>query len=174
MYMVRDIAEYVIWYSEKQDLGISNLKLQKILYFIQAYFLICSGKPCFCEKIEAWDFGPVVPGIYRRYKQYGGTDIPRIPEKEPCLAQSDKERINKVVDKFADYSAADLTEITQKQLPWMEAVYESKNNEISTASMKQYFADKEPEENNEKNKTKTKGKMPKTNIVLASVTQLVE
>ena len=104
--------------------------------------------------------------MYRRYKQYGGTDIPRIPEKEPCLVQSDKERINKVVDKFADYSAADLTEITQKQLPWMEVVYESKNesknNEISTASMKQYFADKEPEENNEKNKTKTKDGMPKT------------
>lgn len=149
MYMVQNIAEYVIWYSEKQDLGISNLKLQKILYFIQAYFLICSGKPCFCEKVEAWDFGPVIPDVYRIYKQYGGTDIPRIPEKEPCLAQSDKERINKVVDKFADYSAADLTEITQKQLPWMEVYAPKKNNEISTVSMKQYFVDNTLEEKND-------------------------
>lgn len=139
MYAVQDIAEYVIWYSEKQDFGISNLKLQKILYFIQAYFLICSDRTCFYEKIEAWDFGPVVPEVYKRYKQYGSMDIHGIPEEEPYLCQNDKERINEVVDNFADYSATDLVEITQKQVPWIEAYESKRNNEISTDSIKQYF-----------------------------------
>ena len=79
-YNVLDVSRYVINYSNEKDYGISNLKLQKILYFIQAYFLISTpnGMPCFREKIEAWDFGPVVPEAYREYKQYGSTDIPVI------------------------------------------------------------------------------------------------
>ena len=61
MYDVQDVAEYVITYSEVKDYGISNLKLQKILYLIQAYSLIHTKKPCFSEDIEAWDFWPVIP-----------------------------------------------------------------------------------------------------------------
>ena len=63
-YNVLDISRYIINYSNVKDYGISNLKLQKILYFVQAYFLIETGSPCFKEKIEAWDFGPVVPKAY--------------------------------------------------------------------------------------------------------------
>lgn len=54
-YNVLDVCRYVINYSNDKDYGISNLKLQKILYFIQAYFLISANKKCFEEKIEAWD-----------------------------------------------------------------------------------------------------------------------
>lgn len=53
MYDVQDVAEYVITYSECKDYGISNLKLQKILYLIQTYFLIHTKKPCFPEEMEA-------------------------------------------------------------------------------------------------------------------------
>lgn len=75
MYDVQDVAEYIITYSEVKDYGISNLKLQKILYLIQAYSLIHTKKPCFSEDIEAWDFGPVIPEMYRKYRQFGGADI---------------------------------------------------------------------------------------------------
>ena len=62
-YKVLDVCRHVINYSNEHDYGISNLKLQKVLYFIQAYFLTKKKDhtPCFDEKIEAWDFGPVVP-----------------------------------------------------------------------------------------------------------------
>lgn len=78
MYKVLDVCRYIINYSNREDYGVSNLKLQKLLYFIQVYFLMNSEdhQPCFSEKIEAWDFGPVVPVAYREYKQYGSTDIP--------------------------------------------------------------------------------------------------
>lgn len=46
-YDVLDISRYIISYSNKMDYGISNLKLQKVLYFVQAYFLIQTGHPCF-------------------------------------------------------------------------------------------------------------------------------
>ena len=56
-YKVLDVCRHVINYSNEHDYGISNLKLQKVLYFIQAYFLTKKKDhtPCFDEKIEAWD-----------------------------------------------------------------------------------------------------------------------
>ena len=66
-YRVDTIANYVIRYSNKHNLDVSNLKLQKILYFIQAQFLVNHDRPCFGAKIEAWSFGPVVPTIYNEY-----------------------------------------------------------------------------------------------------------
>ena len=78
MYDVCDLSRYIINYSNKKDYGISNLKLQKILYFIQAAFIVYKGKQCFNAPIEAWDFGPIVPIAYREFKMYGCADIPPI------------------------------------------------------------------------------------------------
>lgn len=52
-YKVLDVCRYVIDYSNEKEYGISNLKLQKILYFIQAYFLIKQpSRCCFDDRIE--------------------------------------------------------------------------------------------------------------------------
>lgn len=156
-YNTLDIARYVIKYSNDRDYGISNLKLQKILYFIQAYFLIQANSPCFREPIEAWDFGPVVPDVYKQYKAYGGTDIPtmksyisfdgddiwkskRIRFNKINIKDEDKILINKVVDKFSEYSATDLVTLTQHQTPWIDAFSLGKNNEISLDAIKDYFS----------------------------------
>ena len=68
MYDVLLMAKYIIKYCNKSNLPISNLKLQKLLYFIQAAFLVEKGHACFPDEIEAWDFGPVVPAVYYKYK----------------------------------------------------------------------------------------------------------
>lgn len=148
----------MINYSNEHDYGISNLKLQKVLYFTQAYFLISKNdhSPCFAEKIEAWDFGPVVPKAYHEYKQYGSGDIPsvksyilfdkndiwnskRVEFTDTTIADKDKVLIDKVVDLFADYSATDLVSLTHKQSPWINSYGAHQNNEITIDSMKEYF-----------------------------------
>lgn len=155
-YDVLDVCRFIINYSNEKDYGISNLKLQKILYFTQAYFLVKTEKPCFREKIRAWDFGPVVPEAYREYKQYGSGDIPTISYvidfdeddiwnsivrkyKDNVLSGYDKRMIEDVVDKFADYSATDLVTITHRQAPWKEAYKLGKNSEITLNAIKEYF-----------------------------------
>lgn len=154
-YNVLDISRYIINYSNVKDYGISNLKLQKILYFVQAYFLIETGSPCFKEKIEAWDFGPVVPVAYKEFKGFASTDIPtinyyivfdendiwntkRIEFKEDCIDSNDKVLINKVIDKFSEYSATDMVKLTQNQTPWIDAI-SSQSNEIKNESIFEYF-----------------------------------
>lgn len=157
-YPVLDVCRHVINYSNEHDYGISNLKLQKILYFIQAYFLANdeTQTSCFDERIEAWDFGPVVPIAYREYKQYGSGDIPtvesyimfneddiwksnRVEFHDTTITDKDKERIDRVVDMFSDYSATDLVSLTHKQSPWLDAYAPYKNNEITTDAIKEYF-----------------------------------
>lgn len=159
MYRVLDICRYIINYSNKEGFGVSNLKLQKLLYFIQADFLVNSKglKPCFDEAIEAWDFGPVVPEAYREYKQYGSTDIPliksyievdkddpwntfRIEYDENCISDEDKNMINAVITKMADFSATDLVNITHNQAPWKDAYVQYANNEIKKSSIMEYFS----------------------------------
>ena len=157
-YNVLDVCRYVINYSNKHDYGISNLKLQKVLYFIQAYFLTNkkSHTPCFNEKIEAWDFGPVVPEAYHEYKQYGSGDIPTIKSyilldneniwnskrvlcNDDVITNEDKNLIDKVVDKFSDYSATDLVSLTHRQSPWIDVYVPHQNNEITLDAIRKYF-----------------------------------
>jgi uncharacterized phage-associated protein len=156
LYNVLDVCRYVINYSNDKDYGISNLKLQKVLYFIQAYFLISTPEQCFRERIEAWDFGPVVPEAYREYKQFGSSNIPNVSYyvemdfddfwkskvkkyRSEVISDGDKRRIEAVVDRFSDYSATDLVGITHNQAPWMDAYVPNRNNEITPQAIKEYF-----------------------------------
>lgn len=155
-YNVLDVSRYVIEYSNEKGYGISNLKLQKILYFIQAYFLINKEEPCFLEKIEAWDFGPVVPKAYREYKQYGSSNIPTMKSfidfddeniwrterrlyEDNMISKEDKLLINAVIDRFAQFSATDLVTLTHNQDPWKDAYEPHKNKEITAKMIKEYF-----------------------------------
>lgn len=157
-YNVIDVCRHIINYSNEHDYGVSNLKLQKLLYFIQAYFLTNKkdSSPCFNEKIEAWDFGPVVPDAYHEYKQYGSGDIPsiesyilldtdniwnseRVSFVDNIIKDEDKLLIDKVVDKFADYSATDLVSLTHRQSPWIDAYVPHQNNEITMDAIREYF-----------------------------------
>lgn len=158
MYNVLDVCRYVINYSNDKDYDISNLKLQKLLYFIQAYFLINKNETCFNETIEAWDFGPVIPKAYSEYKQYGGGHIPsissyiemdsdniwsvhRVKYNNNIFSNADKKMINDVINQFAEYTATDLTSLSQNQAPWNNIYEPYTNNEITKESIKEYFSD---------------------------------
>ena len=141
MYSAIDVAKYIIWYCKRQGYRISNLKLQKILYFVQASFLVNQGNPCFFEDIEAWDFGPVVPEVYHEFKILGGGDIPEYvcENAEKQIMRGDRQLINEMVDDCAAYSASSLVEITHNQDPWRSTYRKGHNNVISNSKIKTYF-----------------------------------
>lgn len=159
VYDVLDVARYVINYSNECGYGISNLKLQKVLYFIQAYFLTGtdSKEPCFSNRIEAWDFGPVVPKAYHEFKQYGSGNIPKIdsyivfdseniwnmhrePYSSDVIATDDRKIIAEIVDNFSNYSASDLVDLTHRQAPWRNAYIPYRNREITIDAIRGYFS----------------------------------
>ena len=140
-YNVLDVCRHVINYSNEHDYGISNLKLQKVLYFIQAYFLINKKDhtPCFNERIEAWDFGPVVPSVYHRYKMDDIWNSKRIEYNDDIITPDDKILIDRVIDKFSNYSATDLVSLTHRQSPWIDSYAPYQNNEITIEAIRRYF-----------------------------------
>ena len=79
-YSVQDIAKWILTrnrlevQTEDGDY-ISNLKLQKLLYYSQGCFLALRDEPLFDSPIEAWTYGPVVPEVYHLYKSYGSSAI---------------------------------------------------------------------------------------------------
>lgn len=152
MYNVLTIARFIINYCNENDIVISNLKLQKLLYFIQAYFLITFDKTCFRENIEAWDFGPVIPEAYHEFKQYGSGNIPKITryivdssddcyyeEYNSTISNNDQKAIEEVIEEFKEYTATDLVKLTHSQDPWKYVYTPCANNIITTKSIKDYF-----------------------------------
>lgn len=129
MYLAIDVANYILgYYCEKSGHGISNLKLQKILYFLQAEFLVEKKKPLFKDEIEAHEYGPVIHDVYERYWMYGGGIIPYDlidPEKnyKRRILTSDKEIINNMLDVMNDYSSTTLLNIIQSQKPWRDSYF---------------------------------------------------
>ena len=74
MYSAMDIARYIVDKCTNDGCPISNLQLQKILYFIQRDYLKKDSQ-AYSEEIQAWQFGPVVPDVYYRYCGFGAMPI---------------------------------------------------------------------------------------------------
>lgn len=129
MYSALNVANYVLgYYCEKNGHAISNLKLQKILYFLQAEFLVGRKKALFKDEIEAYDYGPVVHEVDKRYRIYGGGIIPYnlIDTKKNYkkdISNNDKEAINNLLDVMNDYSTTALLDIIQNQKPWRDSYF---------------------------------------------------
>ena len=140
MYSALDISKYIISYEHSKNREVSNLRLQKLLYFVQAKFLRETGKPCFLDTMEAWDFGPVVVSVYHEYKIYGGLDI-TFSVQVPKIDSSSIMLLNNILDYVADYPTWQLVDITHEQKPWIDA----RNNidkTITVDAMKSFFCKK--------------------------------
>ena len=143
-YTASEIAKHLIYLASKKVVGdseeregITNLKLQKVLYFAQACSLAQREKPLFSDRIEAWEHGPVVPKVYQEYKKNASNPI--IVKKDAVsLSEKEKEFVADVWKTFGGYSAGKLVDITHAHKPWKEA-YKSTGKAISQKSLKEYY-----------------------------------
>ena len=140
----KDVAQYIL---SKQDMAaedtISNLKLQKLVYYSQGFTLAMTNEPLFNEKIEAWDHGPVVPDLYHEYKGHGGHSIPPPTEGElqniqGTFTEQQKEIIDEVLDVYGQFSAWKLRNLSHEDEPWINH-YEKIDSTIYPNEMKNYF-----------------------------------
>ena len=146
MYTALDAASFIVEYCSEKGYHISNLRLQRLLYMVQAYYLALAekGEPCFREDIIAMDFGPVVPEIYQGLIRFGNGCL--YPPLEACfpglwsssdsLVEKDKERIGEVVDAFSAYDSTDLFQLIAGQTPWRDARCRNGNHAISKSLFK--------------------------------------
>ena len=143
MYDALDIARYIINYCNDHNIVISNLRLQKLLYFVQAAFLMHNpNSPCFDNNIVAWSYGPVVPDVYYQFKIFGSGNIPKSSVanfNNNIININDRAIIDELMNDTSDYSTSQLVRITHKQRPWRETYVPKSSNIITLESLRSYF-----------------------------------
>ncbi|MEM9451830.1 MAG: type II toxin-antitoxin system antitoxin SocA domain-containing protein [Cyanobacteria bacterium P01_E01_bin.6] len=132
------VAKYFLSLAD-EDAGdlISNLKLQKLVYYAQGFYLAIYDKPLFSEQIKAWEHGPVVPELYRQYKEYGASGIP-VPRDVnfDVFDGETEELLNEIYAVYGQFSAWKLRTMTHEEHPWQST---DLNDVISHEAMKTYF-----------------------------------
>ena len=96
----RNLAHYVVDKCAVAGDPVSNLQLQKILYFLQFVFCKKTGRLLFGEQFSAWPYGPVIERIYNEYRIYGGSKINRT---YPSASDSIPRQIQPFVDNGIEY-----------------------------------------------------------------------
>lgn len=100
--------------------NISNLKLQKLLYYCQGFHLALYGSKFFEEDLYAWQYGPVVPPVYHAYKENGSDIIfPNLDFDTTILSTEQNELIDEIYSVYGQLSALKLMNMTHQELPWI-------------------------------------------------------
>jgi uncharacterized phage-associated protein len=129
------ISNYIISLAQNNpEENLTNMKLQKILYYLQGYHLALFNEVLFEEEIEAWKYGPVISKEYYTFKVYGNNSI-NVPETNHSfdyLSDKQKKFINKVYGYFRQFSPVKMMELTHEESPWLDTYGKSQviDNEL--------------------------------------------
>lgn len=128
-----DIANLIVMrYGDRAEL--TNLKLNKLVYFAQAVFLRKYGEPLFDDEIQAWAYGPVEPMVYYAFNQFGSGVI-RGSRETPDLSERAVGVVREVMDTFGRLTAFDLVRISHRDGSAWKSVYEPRANNPITPEM---------------------------------------
>ncbi|WP_284928769.1 Panacea domain-containing protein [Candidatus Phytoplasma sp. AldY-WA1] len=141
------MANYII----KKDSTITNLKLQKILYYIHAHYLVKNKKDSKKDlfpncSIHAWIYGPVFPNLYFKLAQYGDDPVKLIKENEFISVKLTKEQIESIeyiLNKYGNMKPFELSSKTHQEDPWInnfeDDFFDPSDNIISEKDIFEYY-----------------------------------
>jgi len=156
---IKNLSEFVILYFAKNGIPINHLKLQKILYYIQAWHMVYfDGNPLFEDVPEAWVNGPVYRSIYEKFKMLGSCDNLNINgdysidvdnhfeeiKNKMNLEEEQYDFLNDIFNHYALMPHEKLILLTHIEKPWNQAregmgPFEYSDNKISHKSMCEYY-----------------------------------
>lgn len=138
------VADFFVWFCHDHEDFISNLELQKYLYYAQGWYLALYDRPLFNEPLQAWVHGPAHAATYGRFKHNGWQPIGDAID-EPRLPRRVREHLVEVYSAYGKFSGWDLERMTHAEDPWREARGNLPEDEscqavISRESMRRYFS----------------------------------
>lgn len=125
------------------DECMTNLRVNKLLYFAQGWSLVRLGKPLFKDDIQAWKYGPVVPNVYQEYKKYGRERITKTSDDYSAdkFSSDELELLLDVAREYGKYSSSGLVAMThEKNTPWSLVYSPAEYSSIDNDSLKKYFS----------------------------------
>ena len=145
-----DVADYFLAFANEIGAVITNLKLQKLVYYSQAWHLANYKDPLFKEDFQAWVHGPVIPDLYQTFKEKGSMPIIKKLKIKKIENRFDKDSlsfIKEVLKVYMPFGAYQLEMMTHQESPWIKARKNLKSDEIcqntiSKISMQKYYGEK--------------------------------
>ncbi|GCE65777.1 hypothetical protein OMCYN_01723 [cyanobiont of Ornithocercus magnificus] len=138
MITYRQTANFILNLTDNEEEGVTNLKLQKLLYLVQGHSLALLDTPIFQSPIAAWLHGPVVKDAYHEYKKYGRNPIPADSNfSNYTLTDEQRDLIKDVLEIYGQFSAWKLRELTHSHQPWLDHKCEA--GEIPQQEIKDFF-----------------------------------
>lgn len=140
---VRDVAQYIL----AARGPMTTMKLQKLVYYSQAWSVVWDDDVIFPEPIEAWKNGPVVRDLWEaargqfRIAAVGGGD-------SKALSPAQRETVDKVLEFYGGRDAQWLSDLTHMEDPWKNAFAECQNTEITPAALSEYYSSLGPDDAN--------------------------
>jgi len=135
-----ELAKYVVEYYHKNNSNITNLKLQKVMYYIQGYTLKVLGVVAFEEDIYHWSYGPVIVEVYYQFNQFRSDPIVSEPPKSK-LPLKLKKVVDFVLSECFEYSAFTLVKKTHEEDPWKNT---NTNGVMTVQAIRSYFKNNDP------------------------------
>ncbi|HET7233372.1 MAG TPA: type II toxin-antitoxin system antitoxin SocA domain-containing protein [Longimicrobium sp.] len=140
MASAHDVAAYIL----ARQGRMTAMKLQKLVYYSQAWAVVWDERPLFAERIEAWANGPVVRDLYDVHR--GHFEVAEWPRGDANrLTPGERETIDAVLDFYGDRSAQWLSDLTHREQPWLLARRgmpdgERGSREITLSSLEEYYS----------------------------------
>lgn len=116
----RAVADHILWSCHEHGDLISNLKLQKLLYYAEGWFLALHDRSLFAEELQAWVHGPVQPEVWRRFSSYRWEPI-TAEVQQPHDSSRVRKHVAEVLAAYGDISAFNLERMTHMERPWIMA-----------------------------------------------------
>ncbi|HYT41450.1 MAG TPA: type II toxin-antitoxin system antitoxin SocA domain-containing protein [Methylomirabilota bacterium] len=150
MITANTVADYFLAVANECEELITNLKLNKLVYYTQAWHLALFKEPMFEDKTEAWVHGPVLPVVYDTYKHFKWTPIIRhdlnLEEIKQQFSTEQQELLDDIVEIYLPKTAYELEQLTRDEDPWIFAraglaPYEASHQVIAHDAMQKFFAE---------------------------------
>lgn len=134
----KQVADYFLSLVD-EDCGdsITNLKIQKLLYYAQGFHLAIFDEPLFDEPIVGWKYGPVIESLYHEYKCAVTCPLPKPENIDFSIYSNDvTELLSDIYEIYGQFSAWKLAELTHEEDPWKNT---EQNQVIDNSLIKSYF-----------------------------------
>ena len=142
MALVRDVATYIL---AKQG-PMSAMKLQKLVYYSQAWHLVWEERSLFSSRIEAWANGPVIPDLYQFHRRQFTVGAADIGGEAAALDEGEASSVDEVLRFYGRMTAHELSDLTHREDPWVNArnaaglaPMQRGNAEITTGEMHDFY-----------------------------------
>lgn len=136
------VANEFIRLAKEQDKQLTNMQLQKLVFLAQGYFLAIFDEPLHIHNTHAWQWGPVIPKLYKSLQKYGSSFVNEIlPTSDQITTDSNEaDIINAVWENYGHYSGAQLSALTHRdKTPWLETWNKEKFSVIDNQLIANYY-----------------------------------